>query len=124
MYQKVTIIGRLGNDPEMRYTPQGKAVTTFSVATGRSWVDQSGQKKETTVWFRVNAWERQAETCNQYLKKGRMVMVEGELAAPKPYQTKAGEWRASLDITARQVVFLGEKEQAEAKTEDIESIPF
>jgi len=59
------------------------------------------------VWFRVNAWRRLAETCNQYLSKGRLVMVEGELAEPKPYQSRDGEWRASLDITARQVKFLG-----------------
>jgi len=107
MYQKIIIIGRLGRDPEMRYTQGGHPVTSFSVATDRRWTDSSGQQQERTVWFRVSAWRRLAETCNQYLSKGRLVMVEGEMAEPKPYQSRDGEWRASLDITAREVKFLG-----------------
>lgn len=107
MYQKIIIIGRLGRDPEMRYTQGGQAVTSFSVATDRRWTDSNGQQQERTVWFRVSAWRRLAETCNQYLSKGRLVMVEGELQEPKPYQSRDGEWRASLDITAREVKFLG-----------------
>jgi len=135
MYQKLIIIGRLGRDPEMRYTPSGTPVTNFSVATDRRWTDQSGQAQERTVWFRVTAWRRLAETCNQYLSKGRMVMVEGELNVPKPYQARDGEWRASLDVTARNVQFLGgrgdagpagpgaEPEEA-APNMDEEEIPF
>ena len=107
MYQKITIIGNLGSDPEMRYTAQGTPVTNFSVATSRSWTDDSGQRQERTVWFRVSAWRRLAETCNQYLSKGRQVFVEGEMQEPRPYQSRDGEWRASLDITARDVKFLG-----------------
>ncbi len=107
MYQRIIIIGRLGQDPEMRYTPQGTPVTSFSVATDRVWTDQNGQRQERTVWFRVSAWRRLAETCNQYLSKGRLVMVEGEMQEPRPYQGRDGEWRASLDITARDVRFLG-----------------
>lgn len=108
MYQRLTIVGRLGRDPEMRYTPQGTAVANFSVATDRTWTDQSGQKQERTTWFRVSVWGKQAESCNQYLAKGRMVLVEGELSEPKPYQRKDnGEWVASLDVRASNVRFLG-----------------
>lgn len=107
MYQRIIIIGRLGQDPEMRYTAQGTPVTSFSVATDRVWTDQNGQRQERTVWFRVSAWRRLAETCNQYLSKGRLVMVEGEIQEPRTYQSRDGEWRASLDVTARDVRFLG-----------------
>jgi single-strand DNA-binding protein len=107
MYQKLIIIGRLGRDPEMRYTPDGTPVTSFSVATDRRWTDANGQQQSRTVWFRVTAWRRLAETCNQYLTKGRLVMVEGELTEPRPYQSRDGEWRASLDVTANAVKFLG-----------------
>ena len=76
MYQKLIIIGNLGRDPEMRYTPDGKAVTTFSVAASRRY----GEKEE-TAWFRVSVWGKQAESCNQYLQKGSKVLVEGRLTA-------------------------------------------
>ena len=65
MYQQITLIGNLGRDPEMRYTPSGVAVTSFSVAVNRSWTGQDGQRQDKTTWFRVSAWRRQAETCNQ-----------------------------------------------------------
>jgi single-strand DNA-binding protein len=107
MYQRIIIIGRLGGDPEMRYTSGGAPVTSFSVATDRVWTDPNGQRQEKTVWFRVAAWRRLAETCNQYLSKGRLVMVEGEMQEPRPYQGRDGEWRASLEIVARDVKFLG-----------------
>lgn len=107
MYQKLILIGRLGRDPEMRYTPDGTPVTSFSVATDRRWTDSSGQQQSRTVWFRVTAWRRLAETCNQYLTKGRLVMVEGEVQEPRVYQGRDGEWRASLDVTARNIQFLG-----------------
>jgi len=107
MYQKLILIGRLGRDPEMRYTPDGTPVTSFSVATDRRWTDASGQSQERTVWFRITAWRRLAETCNQFLSKGRLVMVEGEIAEPRVYQARDGEYRASLDVTARNVKFLG-----------------
>ena len=106
MYQKIILIGRLGNDPQMRYTADGTPVTSFSVATDRRWTDASGQQQQKTVWFRVAAWRRLAETCNQFLAKGRMVFVEGELQEPKPFQGRDGEWRASLEVTANQVKFL------------------
>jgi len=102
MYHKVIAVGRLGRDPEMRYTPEGHPVTNFSLATDVGW----GEKKH-TVWFRVTAWRQLAETCNTYLKKGRLVLVEGELGEPRPYEGRDGKWRASLDLTARDVRFLG-----------------
>jgi single-strand DNA-binding protein len=137
MYQKVILIGRLGNDPQMRYTADGTPVTSFNVATDRRWTDPSGQQQQRTVWFRVSAWRRLAETCNQFLAKGRLVFIEGELQEPKPYQSRDGEWRASLDVTANQVKFLsgrgegapataaepGEGEAA-APMVDEEEIPF
>ena len=111
MYQKLIIIGNLGRDPEMRYTPDGTPVTSFSVATNRRWTTPNGEQQQRTVWFRVSAWRRLAETCNQYLTKGRLVMVEGELAEPKAYQGRDGEWRASLNVTARSVQFLGGRDE-------------
>jgi len=136
MYQKITLIGRLGNDPQMRYTADGTPVTSFSVATDRRWTDANGQQQQRTVWFRVTAWRRLAETCNQFLAKGRMVFVEGEIQEPKPFQGRDGEWRASLDVTANQVRFLSGRGEgapaagAEAEGEgpapavDEEEIPF
>jgi single-strand DNA-binding protein len=116
MYQRLIIVGRLGQDPEMRYTPQGMAVASFSVATDRRWTDQSGQRQERTTWFRVSVWGKQAEACNQYLAKGRTVLVEGEINEPRVYQRRDGEWAASLDVRASNVRFLGGREQADEST--------
>ncbi len=118
MYQKIIIIGRLGRDPEMRYTSQGTPVTSFSVATDRVWNDQNGQRQERTTWFRVSAWRRLAETCNQYLTKGQLVMIEGEMQEPRPYQGRDGEWRASLDITAINMKMLGGRGEGGSAPQD------
>ncbi len=100
MYQKIIIVGNLGGDPEMRYLPDGKAVTNFSVATNRKY-----KKIDETTWFRVSAWDKQAENCNQYLKKGQMVVVQGEMQEPRVYE-KDGEWRSSgLELRAQRVIF-------------------
>lgn len=112
MYQKLIFIGRLGRDPEMRYTTDGTPVTSFSVATDRRWTDASGQQQQRTTWFRVSAWRKQAELCNQYLAKGSLVLVEGEIQEPKPYQGRDGEWRASLEVTANVVRFLSPRGEA------------
>ena len=114
MYQKLIIVGNLGRDPEMRYMTDGTPVTSFSVATSRRWTDANGQAQERTVWFRVSAWRRLAETCNQYLTKGRQVLVEGELSEPRPWQSRDGEWRASLEVRAYTVKFLGNRGDAQA----------
>jgi single-strand DNA-binding protein len=113
MYQKLVIVGNLGRDPEMRYTPSGQAVTNFNVATSRVWYDSSGTKQEETIWIRVSTWGKLAETCNQYLSKGRQVLCEGRLnvdretGGPRTWQDQNGNWRASYEMTALEVRFLG-----------------
>tara|TARA_Y100000310_G_scaffold337107_1_gene423308 strand:+ start:671 stop:1078 length:408 start_codon:yes stop_codon:yes gene_type:complete len=114
MYQKLVIVGNLGGDPEMRYTPQGTPVTNFSVATSEKWT-QDGEQRERTTWFRVTAWRRLAETCAEYLTKGRQVLVEGRMnpdpdtGGPRIWQGKDGDPRASFEVTALTVKFLGNK---------------
>ncbi len=107
MYQQITLVGNLGRDPEMRYTASGVAVTSFPVATSRGWTGADGQRNEKTIWFRVSAWERQAETCNQYLTKGQRVLVVGEIEEPYVFTDQEGNSRASLQVRARNVQFLG-----------------
>ncbi len=114
MYQQITLVGNLGRDPEMRYTPSGVAVTNFSVATSRSWTGQDGQRQEKTVWFRVAAWRGLAETCNQYLTKGQRVLVTGEVEEPSTWTDQEGNTRASLEVTARTVRFLNTRAESEA----------
>ena len=109
MFQKLIIIGRLGRDPESRVTPDGTPVTSFSVATDRRWTDANGQQQSRTTWFRVITWRRLAETCAEYLSKGALVAVEGEVQEPKPYAGRDGAWHASLDVTAAAVKFLSSK---------------
>jgi single-strand DNA-binding protein len=112
MYQQITIIGNLGRDPEMRYTPSGQSVTTFSVAASRQWVGQDGQRQEKTVWFRVTAWQKLAELASQYLTKGSKVLVVGELDEPNAYIDKEGKPRASLEVRASTIRFLTPKGEA------------
>ena len=119
MYQQITLVGNLGRDPEMRYTPSGTAVTNFSVATSQSWTGQDGQRQEKTVWFRVNAWARLAETCNQYLTKGQKVLVVGEVEEPNVWTDREGNARASLDVRARTVRFLNTRAESEALAADM-----
>ena len=117
MYQKTIIIGNLGRDPEMRYTPSGTAVTNLNVAVNRKWTGRDGQPQEKTTWFRVAAWDKLAELCNQYLSKGRLVLVEGEVEA-SAYTSQEGEARSSLELTARNVRFLGSPGSAAADGAD------
>jgi single-strand DNA-binding protein len=120
MYQRLVLVGNLGRDPEMRYTPNGTAVTTFPVATSRRWTDASGQLKEETAWFRVSVFGKQAEVCNQYLAKGRKVLVEGELVVdektggPRVYTRKDGTAGASFEVRGNTVRFLTPKGESEA----------
>lgn len=119
MYQKIVIVGNLGRDPEMRYTPSGQAVTNFSVATNRQYTSSDGQKVKETVWFRISAWGRQAETCNQYLRRGSKVLVEGRLTSdpetggPRMWSGQDGQMRASYEITAQSVNFLSTRGEDE-----------
>jgi single-strand DNA-binding protein len=119
MYQKVVIVGNLGTDPEMRYMPDGTAVTNFSVATNRKWTDRaSGEPREETTWFRVSVWRQQAEAANQYLSKGRQVLVEGRLrpdpqtGGPRLWTAQDGSMRTSFELTAEVVRFIGSREGA------------
>ena len=118
MYQQITIIGNLGRDPEMRYTPSGVAVTNFNVAVSRRWTREDGQQEEETIWFRVSAWQRQAEICNQYLTKGQRVLVVGRLQEPNIWTDQNGSARASLQITAQDVRFLNTRAESEALASD------
>ena len=105
---KVILIGNLGSDPEMRYTPDGKAVTSFRMATNRRYTTLAGETREETDWFRITVWGKQAESCNQFLTKGRQVYVEGRLHA-RNWEGQDGQTRTNLEVTADRVLFLGGK---------------
>lgn len=119
MYQKITIVGNLGRDPEMRYTPSGQAVTNFNVATNRQYTGSDGQQIKETTWFRVSVWGRQAETCNQYLRQGSKVLIEGRMTAdpatggPKIWTRQDGTPGASFEISANFVKFLSTRQEDE-----------
>ena len=106
MYQKTVVVGHLGKDPEMRYTPSGVPVTSFNIATSRKWTNANGEQQEKTTWFRVTCWRKTAELAAQYLQKGRLVLVEGDIEA-SAWTDKEGNARASLELTATSVKFLG-----------------
>lgn len=104
---KVMLIGNLGADPEMRYTPSGKAVTTFRVAVNRTWRDSSsGQQQQDTQWFRIVTWEQLAEICARYLTKGRQVYVEGRLQT-RSWDAADGTRRYTTEVVAQEVLMLG-----------------
>jgi single-strand DNA-binding protein len=106
-FNKITIVGYLGRDPELRYTPQGVAVCNFSVATTERRKDQrTGEPQDLTTWFRVTLWRRQAEVANQYLSKGKQVYIEGRLRQEE-YTDRDGVKRTSLTIDATDIQFLG-----------------
>lgn len=134
MYQKVTIVGNLGADPELRYMPDGSPVTNMSVATNRKWKNQSGEPQEETTWFRVSVWGAQAEACQNYLAKGRQVLVEGRLrpdpnGGPRTFTRQDGTVGASFEIVASTVRFLSGSEQASGQasqpaSDEEDEIPF
>jgi single-strand DNA-binding protein len=136
MYHTIIIVGNLGRDPEMRYTPSGQAVTSFSVATNRQYTASDGNTVKETIWFRVSTWGKQAELCNQYLRKGSKVLVEGRLVpdpstgGPRLWTRQDGSTAASYEVSANSVRFLstraeteGESSLSETPAED-ENIPF
>ncbi|MDR1776761.1 MAG: single-stranded DNA-binding protein [Desulfovibrio sp.] len=108
MLNKVMIIGRLGRDPELRYTQSGSPVATLNIATDESYTDRDGNKVERTEWHRVTAFQRQAETCSNYLSKGSLVYVEGSLVTRK-WQDQNGQDKYSTEIRAQRVLFLDRK---------------
>lgn len=103
---KVILVGRLGQNPEVRYTPSGSAVANFSVATNEAWTDKSGQKQERTEWHRIVVWGKLAELCSQYLAKGRQCYVEGRLQT-REWTDKDGVKKYSTEVQAQTVQFLG-----------------
>ncbi|MCP4421840.1 MAG: single-stranded DNA-binding protein [Chloroflexi bacterium] len=138
-YLKIIFVGNLGADPEMRYMPNGQAVTNFSAASNRRWTDKTtGEPREETTWVRVAVWGKLAETVNQYLSKGRKVLVEGRLApdsatgGPKTFSRHDGTVGTSYEVVASNVTFLdsngndngngqvvGQAATAEYETDDI-----
>jgi single-strand DNA-binding protein len=103
---KIIVIGNLGKDPEMRYTASGQSVTSFSVATNRRYTTASGEQRDETEWFNVNAWGRFADLCNQYLTRGKQVYVEGRLSS-RTYEAKDGQTRFVNEINLSDIQFLG-----------------
>ena len=120
MFHTIIIVGNVGRDPEMRYTPSGQAVTSFSLATSRNYNNQAGQQVKETIWFRVTTWGKQAEICSQYVKKGLKVLVEGRLTpdlatgGPKVFTRQDGTNGASYEVSAQTVRFLTPKGEAGA----------
>jgi single-strand DNA-binding protein len=137
-YQKITIVGNLGRDPEMSYLPNsGQPVTNFNVATNRQYTASNGERVKETTWFRVTAWGRQAETCNEYLHTGSQVLIEGRLTpdretgGPRIWNRQDGTPGASFEVTADRVIFLSgrtspERYESGGETNMIEEddIPF
>ena len=103
---KVLLIGNLGKDPEVRFTPSGRAVAKFPLATSEVWNDQDGQRQERTEWHNIVVWGKQAETCGQYLAKGRQVFIEGSVRT-RQYDDKEGNKRYITEIIGQRVQFLG-----------------
>lgn len=105
---KVMLIGNLGRDPEMRYTPSGRPVTTFSLATNRTWKSTDGERRNETEWFNIVAWGSLAEICNKYLKKGRQVYIEGRLQTRR-WEDDDGNKHQNIEVVAKEMVMLGDK---------------
>ena len=137
-FQTILVVGHLGRDPEMRYTPAGQAVTNFNLAANRQYTDSSGQVVKETTWFRVSAWGKAAENCNQYLHKGSLVLVEGRLVcdpetgSPRLYTRQDGSPGTAFEVSANTVRFLsgrdGESEPENAgngtSSDQHDDIPF
>jgi single-strand DNA-binding protein len=114
---KVMIIGNMGQDPEMRFTPGGKPVTTFRIATSRSWKTSNGERRTETEWFNIVAWGSLAEICNQYLKRGQQVYIEGRLQT-RHWEDNEGNKRSTVEIVASEMVMLGERKEYKDEPEE------
>ena len=119
---KAQVIGNLGSDPEVRYTPKGTAVATFSVATTERWKDQDGQQKEHTEWHRIVVWRRLAEICGEFLKKGSKVYIEGKMQTRK-WQDKDGKDRYTTEVIASNMEMLGGGQRDDSSYSDPEPRP-
>lgn len=116
MYQKLILVGNLGRDPEMRYLPSGKEVTSFSMATSEKWSGQDGQQNERTTWWNISVYGKAGLACNEYLKKGSKILVEGKVKAdpktgnPRIWQGQDGNSRANFEVDAITVKFLSTRQ--------------
>jgi single-strand DNA-binding protein len=124
---KVMVIGHLGKDPEMRYTPSGRPVTTFSVAVSRSWNTADGERRSETEWFNIVAWGNLAEICKQYLHKGQQVYIEGRLQTRR-WEDKEGQKHTNVEVVANEMMMLGDrrdnsKQKQESDQDDESSEP-
>jgi single-strand DNA-binding protein len=108
---KVLVIGNVGRDPEMRYIPSGKPVTSFSVAATRSWTNSDGERREETEWFNVVAWGNLAEICKQHIRKGQQVYVEGRLQT-RSWEDHEGKKRFRTELVANEMILLGDRRNA------------
>jgi single-strand DNA-binding protein len=122
---KVMVIGNVGRDPEMRYIPSGKPVTSFSVATSRGWMDADGERHEETEWFSVVAWGNLAEICKQHLRKGQQVYIEGRLQT-RSWEDHEGRKRFRTEVVANEMILLNKREESrdESFARGEEEFPF
>jgi single-strand DNA-binding protein len=116
---KVILIGRLGADPEIRYTPSGAEVATFRMATSESWTNKSGEKEERTEWHRIVAWRGLAKICGEYLSKGKLVYIEGRLRT-RSWEDRDGNKRSTTEIEATEMKMLGGIGEQKSKGKDVE----
>ena len=117
---KVMIIERLGRDPEMRYTPSGRPVTTFTVATDRTWNTTNGERHSETEWFNIVAWGNLAEICKQHLAKGKLVYIEGRLQTRR-WEDSEGNKRTSTEIIANEMIILSDRRESSTPAGEVES---
>ncbi len=115
---KVLLIGRLGRDPEMRYTPSGRPVTTFSIATSRSWNTSDGERRSETEWFNIVAWGSLAEICKQFLTKGQQVYIEGRLQTRR-WEDSEGTKHSATEVVANEMIILGDR-RGETDLDDVD----
>jgi len=125
---KVLLIGRLGRDPEMRYTPSGRPVTTFSLASSRTWNTSEGERKTETEWFNIVTWGNLAEICKQFLTKGQQVYIEGRLQT-RHWEDSDGNKHSATEVVANEMIILGDRRdsaqgESEAETQSEDEFPF
>jgi single-strand DNA-binding protein len=114
---KVMVIGHLGRDPEMRYTPSGRPVTTFTMAVSRSWNTADGERRTETEWFNIVAWGNLAEICKQYLNKGQQVYIDGRLQTRR-WEDKEGQKHTSVEVVANEMMMLGDRRESSSQTQE------
>ena len=119
MYHTLIIVGNLGRDPEMRYTPSGRPVTTFTVAVSRSWNTADGERRSETEWFNIVAWGNLAEICKQYLHKGQQVFIEGRLQTRR-WEDKEGQKHTNVEVVANEMMMLGDRRDNNKDTDEVD----